>query len=113
MDEQRQVLEVRRRRSPEEVQQLVIAFQSSGLSRVEFCRAQGVSLATLARYRKRLGHVDAVAGNRLVAVEVSGTWPALESTGLAVAVRGGRRIEVGHGFDARTLVQLVGVLERI
>jgi hypothetical protein len=25
---------------------------------------------------------------------------------------GGRRIEVGRGFDSRTLVQLLGVLER-
>jgi hypothetical protein len=31
--------------------------------------------------------------------------------GLAVALTGGRRIEVGRGFDAPTLVQLLGVLE--
>jgi hypothetical protein len=29
-----------------------------------------------------------------------------------VVLPGGRRIEIGRGFDARTLVQLLGVLER-
>ena len=49
-------------------------------------------------------------------MEVSGGSAALDtgaSSGLTVALAGGRRIEVGRGFDARTLVQLVGVLERI
>src|ERR1019366_186815 len=44
-------------------------------------------------------------GNRWMAVEVSGAGPARES-GLVVALPGGRRIEVGRGFDARTLAQL-------
>jgi hypothetical protein len=33
-------------------------------------------------------------------------------SGLAVALSGGRRIEVSCGFDSSTLVQLLGVLER-
>jgi hypothetical protein len=51
-----------------------------------------------------------------VAVEVSAGRPVLEDpacSGLAVALRSGRRIEVGHGFDAPTLAQLVDVLERL
>ena len=32
---------------------------------------------------------------------------------LAVIVRGGRRVEVGRGFDAGTLEQLVRVLEGV
>jgi hypothetical protein len=90
---------------------LVGEYEASGLSRVEFCRKQELSLATLARYRKRRAQGEVVAGNRWVAVEVSGAGPARES-GLAVALPGGRRIEVGRGFDARTLAQLLGVLER-
>jgi hypothetical protein len=89
-------------------------YEGSGLSRVEFCRKHGLSLATLARYRKRQAQGKA-AGNRWVAVELSGTGPPLESrgnSGLAVALPGGLRIEVGRGFDPRTLVQLLGVLER-
>ena len=81
------------------------------MSQVEFCRKQGLSLATLARYRKRHVESSPVPGSRWLAVEVSGSGPARES-GLAVALAGGRRIEVGRGFDSRTLVQLLSVLER-
>lgn len=117
MDEQQaQVVDVRRRRSRVEAEQLVAAYEASGLSRVEFCRQQGLSLATLARYRRRQQQAQgaAAAGNRWLAVEVSGASAAVGSgtaSGLAVALAGGRRIEIGRGFDAHTLVQLLGVLE--
>ena len=115
MDEQAQVVEVRRRRSRAEAEQLVAGFEASGLSRVEYCRKQGLGLATLDRYRKRPARGSPAPGNRWVAVEVSGTGPTAESrgsSGLAVALPGGRRIEVGRGFDSRTLGQLLSVLER-
>ena len=115
MDEQQQGAAVGRRRSRAEAERLVAEYEASGLSRVEFCRKQGLSLATLARYRKRQAQGSPVPENRWVAVEVSAGGPALggpASSGLAVALRGGRRIEVGCGFDARTLAQLLGVLER-
>jgi hypothetical protein len=52
----------------------------------------------------------------LLAVEVSGRAPAaIAATGsaLAVVLRGGRRIEVGRGFDPGALEQLVRVLEGV
>ena len=115
MDEQAQVVEVRRRRNRAEAEQVAGEYEASGLSRVEFCRQHGMSLATLARYRKWRAQGEVAAGNRWAAVEVSGTDPALEggtSSGLAVALPGGRRIEVRCGFDGHTLAQLLGVLER-
>jgi transposase-like protein len=115
MDDQTQVVEVRRRRSRAEVERVAGEYESSGLSRVEFCRQHGLSLATLARYRKRQAQGEAAPGSRWVAVEVAGASPTPESrvsSGLAVALPGGRRIEVRCGFDARTLDQLLGVLER-
>lgn len=116
MDEQTQVVEVRRRRGPAESEQLVTEYEASGLSQVEFCRQHGLSLATLGRYRKRRqAQPEATGVNRWVAVELCRSRPALESpanSGLAVALPTGRRIEVGRGFDAHTLVQLLGVLER-
>jgi hypothetical protein len=115
VDEQAQVVEVRRRRSRTEAEQVAGEYEASGLSRVEFCRQQGLSLATLARYRKRRAQGQAAPANRWVAVEVAGANSTLESrwnSGLAVALPGGRRIEVRCGFDSRTLVQLLGVLER-
>jgi hypothetical protein len=115
MDDQAQVVEVQHRRSRAEGEQVASEYEGSGLSRVEFCRQRGLSLATLARYRKRQAQGKAAPGNRWVAVEVSGASSTLESgwsSGLAVALPGGRRIEVGRGFDSRTLVQLLDVLER-
>ena len=107
---------MRVRRSRAEAQQLVAEYEASGLSRVQFCRERGLSLATLARYRQRQSRNQAAPGTRWLAVEVSSGGSNLEtgtSSGLAVALPGGRRIEVGRGFDGRTLAQLLGLLERI
>jgi transposase-like protein len=115
VDEHAEVVEVQRRRSRAEVGQLVAEYEASGLSRVEFCREHGLSLATLARYRKRQSQGSPAAGSRWVEVKVPAGRAVLEggaSSGLTVALGGGRRIEVGRGFDAHTLVQLLGVLER-
>jgi hypothetical protein len=115
VDEQTQVEEARRRRSRAEAGQLVAEYEASGLSQVEFCREQGLSLATLARYRKRQTQ-GSPAGNRWVEVKESAGRPALggpAGSGLAVALPSGCRIEIGRGFDAHTLAQLLGVLERL
>lgn len=120
MDEQQaQVVGVGRRRSRTEAEQLVAAYEASRLSCIEFCRQQGLSLATLARYRKqqRQTQGEAATGNRWLAVELSGVSATVgsgtaTSSGLAIALPGGRRIEVGRGFDSQTLMQLRGVLER-
>ena len=116
MDEQAQVVGIQRRRSRAEAGQLVAEYEASGLNRVEFCQEHGLSLATLVRYRKRQTQGSPAVGNRWVEVKESAGRPALggpAGSGLAVALRGGRRIEVGRGFDAHTLAQLVDVLERL
>jgi hypothetical protein len=113
MDDQTQVVEVRRRRTRAEAEQVAGEYEGSGLSRVEFCRKHGLSLATPARYRKRQAQGAAVVGRRWLAVEVASSNATPEgSSGLAVALPGGRRIEVGCGFDSHTLAQLLSVLER-
>jgi len=94
---------------------LVAEFESSGLSRTEFCRERGLALSTLGRYRRR-GRQAPTPANGLLAVEVSGRVPAAvgaTSSALAVVLRGGRRIEVGRGFDRGALEQLVRVLEGV
>jgi transcriptional regulator with XRE-family HTH domain len=116
VDEQTQVVRVQRRRSRAEAGQLVAEYAASGLSQVQFCRKQGLSLATLARYRKRRAQDSRAAGNRWVELKQSAARPALgipASSGLAVAMPSGRRIEIGRGFDAHTLALLLGVLERL
>lgn len=109
-----QVCAVGRRRSRQEVEQVVAEYESSGLSQVEFCRERGIALSTLGRYRSRQQRQARTGGNALLAVEVSGRAPApigATGSGLAVVLRSGRRIEVGRGFDTGVLEQLVRVLE--
>ena len=73
-----------------------------------------LALSTLGRYRKRQERRAPTGSSALLAVEVSGRAAGpFAATGsvLAVVLRGGRRIEVGRGFDACALEQLVRVLE--
>lgn len=95
---------------------MVAEYETSGLSREEFCRQQGMAASTLARYQRRQRQ-DAGGGagsRRWVTVEVAGPRPADRSeagSGLAVVASGGRRIEVERGFDGDTLRELLRVLE--
>jgi hypothetical protein len=91
---------------------LVVEYETGGMSREEYCRKHGLALSTLARYLRRREQVagEGAGPSRWLAVELSGAHPA-GASGLAVVLTGGRRIEVGRGFDAQTLVQLVSLLE--
>jgi hypothetical protein len=116
MDEQSRAIGVRRRRSRAEVEQLVAEFETSGLNRTEFCRAHGLSLSTLNRYRNGKSQQSGTAMQpRLLAVQVSEQLgrSAGVGSGLAVVSAGGWRIEVACGFDGVTLGRLLRVLERI
>jgi hypothetical protein len=111
-----QVCKAPRRRSRQEVDQLVTEYETSGLSRDEFCRERRLGLSTLDRYRTRRKRQVPTGSNTLLAVEVSSRVEApiaTASSALAVVLRGGRRIEVGRGFDTSSLEQLVRVLEGV
>src|SRR5436853_7778971 len=90
-----------KRRTRAEVQKLVAEFVSSGMRRSEFCRSRGMSFSTLdrhlkkRRWKKRRRPVS--SAGRLVKVELDArkSLPPHDATcGLAVVLRGGRRIEV-------------------
>src|SRR6202050_3740118 len=101
-----QVSVVGRRRSRQEVEQLLAEYESSGLSRSEFCRERGLSLSTLSRYRKRRAQQAPAGRNALLAVEVSGRAPApIAATGsaLALVLSGGRGMDGGGGLGSRAL----------
>ena len=108
---------VRRRRTRQEVRQLVSAFQASGLGARAFCQQHGLALSTLRRnlQRQREAHSQSEAGVRLVAVKVKATpepaAPAAARAALEVRLAGGRRIGVAPGFDEVTLGRLVRALE--
>ena len=116
MSEDQAVVRVRRpRHKAETIRQLVREFQASNLSRAEFCRRHAIPLSTFQWYVKKHRDEDATravcAG--LVAVEVARPILDDDEKALAVVLPGGRRIEVGRGFDSSTLAQIVAVLERI
>lgn len=130
MREQHTLERVQHRRSRKEAEQLVEAFESSGLGRREFCLKHGVALGTLDFWRKRRQERDKVAskrprmrnkdvgagvasGSRLVAVELAGLQENAAGGGLVVVVSRGRRIEVSRWFDAATLERLLAVLEQV
>jgi hypothetical protein len=115
MEEQQRAVVVRRRRSWAEAEQLVAEYEASGLNQRQFCESRNLCLSTLSRYRKRLRETGGEAsGGRWVAVEVSGANAEAvgAGSGLSVVMGRGRKIEVGRGFDAPTLVELMRVLER-
>ena len=131
MREKRTLERVQHWRSRTEAEQLVDAFESSGLGRREFCLKHGVVLGTLDFWRKRRRQErDKVAskrpgmwnkdvragvasGSRLVAVELAGLQENAAGGGLVVVVSRGRRIEVSRWFAAATLERLLAVLEQV
>jgi len=111
------------RRGRAEIERLASLYRTSGMGRSEFCRSHGMGLSTLTRYLKKQQDRQSPVGSnsveqsRLVAVELTGpeaTVSAGEVPGvLTVLLSNRRRVEVGGGFDAATLTQLITVLERL
>ena len=113
----KQKVQMRRRRSGEEVERLAIEFEASGLRLMEFCRKHGLPPSTLQRNlkRQRLAHIQTKQDDRLVAGALAGRNGSKDGRGasaLRVVVSSGRRIEVWPDFDSRTLERLLSVLER-
>jgi hypothetical protein len=108
-----------KRRTRAEVQELVAEFVSSGMGRSEFCRSRRLSFGTLSRHLKEQrwkGKRPATSSaGRLVPVKLAARKSPSQyesSCGLAVVLRGGRRIEVHLDFDTSTFERLVSLLER-
>ena len=103
----------RRRRTHDEIAQLVAAYSTSGVSRAAFCRTHQLSLATLARYLERAppATVHPVTRSSFVAVEIAPPTRTADS-GLSLVWCSGRRLAIQRGFCVDTLRQLLSVLER-
>lgn len=103
-------LAVRIYRSREEAARLVGEYERSGMTRVAFCRAQGITPHTLDYYRRKHGGREQQGGTRLLPVELVGPLPTNGSC-LRVELGNGRRIAVTEGFDAMLLKRLLAALE--
>ena len=111
MDCQQQPVK-RRRRGAAEIARLLAEYEASGMGQAGFCRSRQLGHATLSRYLTRRQQHSRKAGqrNRLVPAEVSGVGAAAGSS-LTIVLSAGRRVEVGRGFDAPALRQLLSALE--
>jgi hypothetical protein len=101
-------------------------YEQSGLTRGEFCRQHGLSLATLDNYRRRRASrsCPALAAAPATTGATTATFVPVElierpsrktqapdsGASLYIELGGGRRIGVTAGFDAATLTRLLAVL---
>lgn len=96
-----------RRRSEEEIDQVLEQYRASGLTQIEYCRQTGMVLSTLGRYLRRRNRPE----QRLVQVELESAGQA--ATGFALVLGNGRRIESGWGFGDAELARLIRVAESV
>src|SRR5580704_15394621 len=115
MDHQTNVARAKRR-TREEIRQIVSEFATSGMPQSEFCGSRGISRSTLDRHLRTQRAQDhgSRASSRRLAVEIrtASRRSASTSRGLGVGLTSGRRIEVTRGFDAATLERLLTVLDK-
>jgi hypothetical protein len=95
-----------RRRSSEEVQQVVEQFRASGLSQMEYCRQTGTVLSSLGRYLRRSTNSE----QQLVRVKVEASPEP--GAGFVLMLGNGRRIASGWGFGDTELARLIRIAER-
>lgn len=94
-----------RRRSEEEIQQILERYQASGLTQIEYCQQVGIKLSTLGRYLRRSRNTE----QQLVRVKIEG--PAESGPGFVLTLGNGRRIASGWGFGEVALARLIRVAE--
>src|SRR5258708_9018960 len=102
MDQQTNVVPAKRR-TREEIRQIVSEFATSGMPQSEFCGSRGISRSSLDRYlrKQRAQDQGSRAGNRLLAVEIGiASWnSASTSSWLVVALTSRRALEVNRRCD--------------
>src|SRR5437588_3589505 len=94
------------RRSPEEIEQLLEQYRTSGLTQIEYCRQTGMVLSTLGRYLRRSG----VEPEQLIRVNLESAV-AEPAPGFALVLDNGRRIESGWRFADAELARLIRIAE--
>ena len=95
----------RKRRSREQIAQLVRDFRSSGLTQRNFSASRGMALSELQRSLKIMRRASKP---ELMAVQIEAAECA--DAGLELMVGTGYRIKIGTGFSATTLGRLLEVL---
>jgi hypothetical protein len=97
----------RRRRSTEEVEQLLEQYRASGMTQAAYSAQAGIALSTLGRYLRREGGGE----QRLVRVSLESS--ADVEPGFVLVLGNGRRIESGWRFGEVELARLIRVAEAV
>ena len=93
-----------RRRTAQEIEELLESYRTSGMTRIAYCQQVGIALSTLGRYlRQRSG------GQRLVRVNVDAATEPRAS--FVLVLSNGRRVESGWQFPDGDLARLIRVAE--
>ncbi|HPX19878.1 MAG: hypothetical protein WDA72_13360 [Desulfomonilia bacterium] len=110
MEEQGRISDIERKRHKwaERIRECI----ESGKSQAQYCREQGLNIKVF-YYWKRKQKQEQEAGVRLIPVGRIGMCGAVSHDAPLVLITGRYRVEVGKGFDAATLVQLIHTLERV
>jgi hypothetical protein len=95
----------RKRRSREQIAELVWQFKASGLRQRKFCENRGIGLSELRRSLKIVGRAREP---KLMAVQIEAE--ERRDGALELIIGEGRRIKIGAGFCATTLRRLLEVL---
>lgn len=96
-----------RRRSAEEIEQLLEGYRASGMTQIEYCRQTGIALSTLGRYVRRHRRTD----KRLIRVKLESAPEP--DRGFVLVLGNGRRIESGWRFGDAELARLIRVAEGV
>ena len=96
-----------KRRSAEEVEQLLEQYRTSGLTQIEYCRQAGIALSTLGRHLRQHGGT----GQQLIRVRVGSTPES--GRGFVLVLGNGRRIETSWHFRDAELARLIRVAEAV
>ena len=84
----------------------------SGLSQVDYCKANGLVAHRFTYWKNRLHQPDTAVS--FVPLQISGNLPVpVKQNSYNLFTPNGYRIEIGAGFDPDTLKQLIGVVNAI
>jgi hypothetical protein len=97
------------RRSAEEIERLLEGYQTSGLTRTEYCRREGVPVTTLDYYLRRRARKEK---GRLVKVVVKAE-PADSQSSFTLVLANGRRIKSGWRYGEADLARLIRICEAV
>ena len=98
----------------EAIEQLIVGFEQSGMTRQRYCDLCGIPVSTFDYYRRRRQGQQSKSASQqqLVRVEVSRpAQPESQAEGFVLALPKGRRIEAAWNFGEQDLLRLIRIVE--